>query len=350
MRNALRALLVVTLAASCAPDARAPVQQVDPSKLFWTLTLDHHAVTLSLVPPYDTLLLTATPRTSSGAALSDAPAPHFKSTDIEHVWVDSTGLLHARKVATNIVVMVTDTVDDIVHADTVWVNVNDVAQPPVLATLSIHPVPPDSAKFALRNAFVRPPFPPPLAARALEADSNVISGLVVLYTSLNPAVAAIDPLTGEITPNQVGAVTFIANATAYGISKADTLSYTIGLPLLIQVNSQPHVDGHGDTVLVFSSPVLVGVGADVLWYNPTGLPLDVTFDDSTNVAQDDLICGLVAGSPYEEVACGNGNISSWKADPGGDGTLSNRIRQFRVPGTYHYHSTLYGTTGTIIVQ
>jgi hypothetical protein len=225
-----------------------------------------------------------------------------------------------------------------------------VAQPPVLATLSIHPVPPDSAKFALRNAFLRPAFPPPLAAQALDANGNVISGLVVRYMSSNAAVAAIDPLTGEITPNQVGAVTFTASATAYGISKADTLPYIIGLPLLIEENPNLQVDSHGDSVMVFTSPVTVGVGADVIWNNPTNRPLDVTFDDPTNVAQDDLLCGALTGSPYEIIACGHGNIDRWTADPGGDATFSIRVRQFRVPGTYHYHSTLYGTTGTIIVR
>jgi hypothetical protein len=46
--------------------------------------------------------------------------------------------------------------------------------------------------------------------------------------------------------------------------------------------------------------------------------------------------------------CGGGNIPTWSHDPvyGFDG----RVRQFRAQGTYHYHSVLNGTAGTIIVQ
>jgi hypothetical protein len=144
-------VFAAALGASCAPDSVAPTPAPDPSHLYWALTLDHQAVTLSTQPPYDTLRLTATPRTSSGAVLSDAPAPTFISTDIVRLQVDSTGLLHAHQVGTDIVVLVTDTVDDIVHSGMVLVNVTDTAPPPVLAALSIHPIPPDSAKVALQG-------------------------------------------------------------------------------------------------------------------------------------------------------------------------------------------------------
>ena len=335
---------LMVLAGGCASDAGTPTHTVDPSRLFWSLTVDHHAVTLSLVPPYDTLQLTATAWTATGVPLSDGPKPRFHSTDVERVLVDSTGLLHAMKVSTAIAVVAVDTVDDVVHSDTVWVNVTDVATPPVLSTLSIHPVPPDSAVFPMGGTLFESQRV--LTAQVTDGGGNPIDGLVVHYASTDPTVAVIDALTGAMSTYRVGPVTFIASATAYGVTKADTLPYTISLPVQEQLYVEARTDAHGEAVLVFPpAPILIGVGGYVAWINMTSLPIDVVFDDPTNVAQDDDLCAL-----FGSVFCGSGNIPSWSADPSGDPFASARVRQFWVPGTYHYHSALYGTTGTIIVQ
>ncbi len=348
-------LLGTLLLAACAPEPMRPTPRPDPSQLYWALRLDHHAVTLSIHAPYDTLRLVATPVTASGAVLSDAPRPRFYSTDVERVQVDSTGLLRAIKVGRGIAVVAVDTVEDIVHADTVWVNVNDVTDPPVLAALAIEPVP-DSAKYALGGTFLDlfSGVVPHLTVRATDGNGAEISmdSLAVAYASTDTMVAMIDPVTGVITPQRVGRVTFIATATAYGVTKADTVPFTIGLPLSVSFMIETRVDAHGDTVPVFpSAPAVIGVGGDVIWHNTTSLPVDVTFDDPTNVGQDDTLCTSFLGALAPEAFCGVGNIAAWTVDtlPTG-GTIITRVRQFLVPGTYHYRSTRYGTTGTIIVK
>jgi hypothetical protein len=329
---------LVAAAGSCAPDSTAPAPAPDTSQLFWAVALDQHAVTLSVVPPWDTLRLHATARGSSGTVLANAPAPHFASTDVEHVQVDGAGVLHAIKPGANIVVVAVDTVDDIVHADTAWVTVTDVASPPVLAALIFPAM--DSAKFALGGNFFGDS-PGPLTAQALDTAGTPIAGVAVHYASSDPRVATIDPRTGIPTLKQVGHVTFTATATAYGVTRSDTLPFTVGMPILLPVNLQVSVGGGGDTVVTVSSPVTIGVGGDIAWMNTTSVPLEVTFDDPTSAARDEVLCENF-GDPF----CDSGNVDAFAYRTGDD--LYFRLRQFRVPGTYHYH--IRGVTGTIIVQ
>ena len=147
----------------------------------------------------------------------------------------------------------------------------------------------------------------------------------------------------------MGEVKLIASATAYGVTRADTLPFTIGLPLVALVTVQTRVDAHGDTVPVFpASSTLIAVGGDVVFTNQTSLAVDVVFDDPTNVAQDDLLCDAL-GADAPDLYCSSGNIAAWsfsEDDPG----FGLRYRQLRAPGTYHYHDSRSGAGGTITVQ
>lgn len=342
------ALLGTGFLAACAPEPMRPTSQPDPGELYWALRLDHHAVTLSIHPPYDTLRLVVTPVAASGAVLSAPPWHHFYSTDVDRVQVDSTGLLHAINVSRGVAVVAVDTMNDIVHADTVWVNVNDVTDPPALATLLIEPHP-DSAKYALGGSLLDlfSGVVPNLTVRATDGNGSELSrdSLAVSYASLDTMVATIDRQ-GVIYPRRVGQVRFIASATAYGVAKVDTLSFTIGLPLQATVTIRMRVDAHGDTVAVLpSAPAVIGVGGDVIWSNQTNMLVDVMFDDSANVTQDDFMCTLY-GSFMPQAVCRSGNIAAWRYDSTDAGA---RVRQFRLPGTYHYRDTHTGASSTIIV-
>jgi plastocyanin len=123
--------------------------------------------------------------------------------------------------------------------------------------------------------------------------------------------------------------------------------------VVISIRTQSRPDG--SSVAEFPpNPAVISVGGDVQWNNRTSVPVDVTFDDSAHVFQDDSRCAAVQYFPLDwqpyliESWCGGGNIPTWSREPvhGFDA----RVRQFRAPGTYHYHSVLNGTVGTIIVQ
>jgi hypothetical protein len=323
----------------CSGDAAvAPPPVTDVSQTYWALTLDYHAVTVSTVAPYDTIRLTAIPRNAAGEPLSGLPAPTFTSTDLERVQVDADGLVHARKVGNKVRVVATLAHGNLVHADTVLITVTNTASPPVLATLSIHPVPPDSAKLAVSTTKV-------VAARLLKADSTAISGLAVYYTSTDPTTATIDRTTGRIIPVRPGTVTIIASATAYGITKADTLPYVVGYPVLMPVTVTTQVNASGQVEASFDPNVItIGTGGTVLIVNPPAntVAIDMTFDDPTNVAGASQYC-----TPFMNYGCDSGNIAAF----GGDSTGANsiRARSFPVPGTYPFRSTIFGTTGTIVV-
>jgi hypothetical protein len=340
-RAVLALVLVLTACASDAAVSPAPI--TDVARMYWALTLDHHAVTLSTVAPYDTIRLTATPRTVSGEPLSDLPAPVFASLDLDRAAVSADGLVHVLKSGSRIPIMATLAVGNLRHADTVLINVTDVAPPPVLAALSIHPLAGDSAKSALAISTT-------LEARAIAGDSTAIFGLVVYYSSLDRTIATIDRTTGAVQALRVGHVMMIATATAYGVTKADTLPFTIGYPVLQYLSITAQHNANGQTVGAFPpNSIIMGPGGAVWFSNQTTIATDVTFDDPTNVLQVDAYC-VPPFSILFPLLCGSGNIEAFALDPEGP-IASNgfRARRFPVPGTYPFHSTINGTSGTIVV-
>src|SRR4051812_21430714 len=84
------ALLLASTVLGCGSDdaLSAPAAVTDGAQLYMALTLDHRAITLSTVPPYDTLRLTATPRNAAGAPLSLGDSITFTSSDPATVRVD----------------------------------------------------------------------------------------------------------------------------------------------------------------------------------------------------------------------------------------------------------------------
>ncbi|HXT48862.1 MAG TPA: Ig-like domain-containing protein [Gemmatimonadaceae bacterium] len=337
-RCGIAALLALT-GAACAGDppvTPAPVQ--DPTTLYWQLTLNEHAVTMSTVAPYDTLRIQATPRTIAGTPITDLGEPTYTSLDLNRAYVDSTGLVHAVGVGDQVAIVASLEENNILHADTLVLNITSEASPPPIATFTIHPDVGDSAKIAAASNVT-------LVPRAADGDGTPISDVAVYFTSSDPSVATIDRTTGLLAPNRPGSVTIYATTTTYGVTKADTLPYIIGHPITLAMEIVSQTDASGHAVNVFSpSTVELGPGATVLFGNVTPFPTDVTFDDPTNVAQADLYCGFLPS------LCGTGNIDAWAKDPTDDSGITGlRARRFPVPGTYTFHSTIFGSTGTIVI-
>jgi hypothetical protein len=159
-------------------------------------------------------------------------------------------------------------------------------------------------------------------------------------------MATIDRTTGLLQPLRPGHLLVIATATAYGVAKTDTLPFTIGYPVALALTITAQKTASGQIVSGFTPQRLVlGPGGRVFMSNATDVPTDITFDDPTNVAQVDEYCQ----PPYTTILpglCGSGNVDAFSKGPGGPGL---RARRFPVPGTYTYHSTIFGTTGTIVV-
>lgn len=333
------ALLLAIAAAGCGGDppvTPAPVQ--DPTTLYWQLTLNVRAAMLSTVAPHDTVRIVATPRTISGTPIPGLGQPTYKSLDMDRAYVDSTGLVHVIGVGDQVMVVASLEENNIFHADTLVLNITDDAAPPTLATFTIHPDVGDSAKVAAASNVQ-------LIPRAADPGGTPINDVPVYFTSSDPGVATIDRATGFLLPNRPGNVTIYATTNVYGVERSDTLPYTIGHPITIAMQIVSQTNAGGQVVNVFSpSNVELGPGAIVLFGNDTAFPTDVTFDDPTNVAEDYRDC------PFLTSLCGTGNIDAWTKDPTDDSGLTGlRARSFPVPGTYTFHSTIFGSTGTIVI-
>jgi hypothetical protein len=337
-RCAITALLVLAAAACSGDPPVTPPPVQDPTTLYWQLTLNERAVTLSTVAPNDTVRIEATPRTISGTPITNLIEPTYTSLDLDRAFVDSTGLVHAVGEGDQVYIVASLEENNVLHADTLVLNITSEATPPVMASFTIHPDVGDSAKVAAGSGTL-------LTPRAADAEGNPISDVAVYFTSSDPTVATIDRITGSLTPNIPGTLTIYATATVYGVTMADTLPFVIGHPIVLPMEIQSQTNANGQVVNVFvPNNVVLGPGASILFGNATLLPTDVTFDDPTNVAQADQYCVFLPS------LCGTGNIDAWARDPTDDSGITGlRARRFPVPGTYTFHSTIFGSTGTIVI-
>lgn len=368
-------------------DPVAPRQQItDPAKLYMSLDLDHRVVNLATVAPYDTLQLTAIPRNGVGEPMSGLPAPTFRlvtGSDSQFVTLTPQGLLRAREAndpfsPVRVSAELTDSMN-VKNAIVIDVNVTD--GPPVLmASLAFNVSPSDSNKSGMfhnadfagftRGRFIlwqtldnlrlltgEPPF-----ARALDAAGGWIPGLLIRYTSLDPTITESpavsrgifeDPYRGIVTVSP-GKARLLAETTAYGVTKSDTIVYTVTWPTLAFVVVRPGLEGAPP---VFEpQEIRIAPHGVVMWQSVAGDTVDVTFDDPTHVAAGPTsICDVFDSDPETwgaGPACGSGNfiVPAMPTDPAGATYpwQTDRVRQFAVPGVYRYHSAT-GATGRIIV-
>jgi plastocyanin len=204
-------------------------------------------------------------------------------------------------------------------------------------------VPPDSAKVGA-GVFTRQ-----LLARAVDVNGDSMPALLVDFQSSDPSTATVDRRTGVVVGARSGKVLIVARASAYGNTRADTLPFTIGLPISATIVVD-RASMAGTTPTTFTpSAVTVGTGATVLWAWRQDIPAtDVTFDDSTHVAADTVGIG-----PLHVGSSGPGNIPSpigcTVADPSSVFFKCINSRTFPVSGIYTYHSVLTGAAGRVIV-
>jgi hypothetical protein len=335
-------VLVVT---GCAPDAVSPPPVTDPTKVLWALALNHRGITLSTVAPYDTIQLTATPLTVNGQPLTGLPAPIFTSLDLQHVQVSAKGLVHAIGVTTGAEVIASVSSGNDTQTDTAVINVTDTTTPPVLSVFTIHPASGDSTKVAVDAT-------PTITARAYDSAGDSISGLSVYYATSDSLVAAIGRSSGFFNPYRPGShVTVYATATAYGITKSDSVRYTIGYPTLLATVITPEKDSTGRAIVVFVPDKFVGGPGAMIEFTNLSAPLTgVTFDNPADADSLTSTNPFYAACGMAPIACGTGNIAPFGPTPSDSSfAAEDRFREFLVPGTYKFHSTIGGATGVLTV-
>lgn len=360
----LVAALGLTVFGGCHGDPVAPASPDDSGKAFWALTLNHPAITLSTVAPYDTIQLVGTARDANGNPLGDATDVAFTWTDTVHATVTHEGLVRALAPVKGIMVIASLSRGNITHADTAVLDITNEPAPPALASFSIQPIPPEEAAIAvlptnvavLFTWYFNMPFSTTLPARVLDAGGDSISGLPMSFVSSDQSIAKVDRRSGVVTPVRDGRVTITASTTAYGVTMADTIPFTVTAPALAfvaagDVRVPMEMVGTGLAPLgsagAFFAPqeVVITAGGFVLWANSMiGPAVDVVFDDpdqASQVTEDDVFCH-----------CGAGDVPAFAVDSSDLSVFSLarlRVRHFPVPGSYAYHSTLTHATGRIVV-
>ena len=327
----------------------------DPAALFMSLTLDHKAINLSTVAPFDELQLTATPRDANGAAMVGMAAPTIRSSDTTKVSVTPDGRLQARAPGDGIRVIAELVAEgNVRHADTAIVNVTSDSAPHMLDVLSLDPVGEEAVwpmvplqsvlgqiLFALSSGRS---FQPAFDLKTLDSEGNPIPGLAVDYESLDPDIVTLHPTFGTITLLQPGDARVVVRTTAYGVSIADTTVFTVTLPMINAVAIQPGAQDSPPTVQ--PKTLTVRPGGYVFWSNTTADSVSVTFDDPENAHGIEEICSAL-GATFP-AHCDSGNIAPFMSDEGSF-FQNTRGRHFTEPGTYTFHIEPLGVTGKVVV-
>jgi hypothetical protein len=373
--RALPFVLALPLALACESDNLKPEPVEEDDRLYWSLELNHRAVTLGLPGSgYDTLTLVAIPRNFRGEPLAGFSAPTYVSKSTDLVTVTDDGQLHALSASTTPAwVVATVTAGNVKHSDSVQIRVMD---PPIgLASFSVHPVAPDSAKEAV-NTDLLAISPKLLQVHATDANGALVTGLPVSFHSSDPTVASIDRVTGGITGLRTGPVTFYASTTAFGVAKADTVPYQIGRPLYYDIIINYFTPADGAAPYFFFEPSEITVGTGALIRMGINFPgtiintvknIDIVFtgDNQSNVLPSDasvlrnrstmfIFCtgNPFFGIPPTATNCAvGGNIEGSGTIGGSERPVSlMSYRVFSAPGVYEFHSTrLGGISGRIIV-
>jgi plastocyanin len=347
------AVLTVVTALGCGDGAVAPhvASGDDAAALYWRLELDYRAITLSTLSPYDTLRLTAIPRDGHGAPLSGLGPVTFRSTD-QRVQVTPDGLLQAHEPGELILVIAELAAGNARHADTALVSVTADTVPPSFASLSIDPEPSDSARWAVGGVggWIFGGIWKWVHVQALDMAGNPIPGLTVVGSVSDSSMASWIPagsLGAFLNAKSPGQVTIYATATAYGVTRSDTLPFTITMPVIGNVTFRRDAAQAGGAAVAVLDPseVTISPGGTVRWYNGTGTPVDVTFDAPTDVAERGALTTCGDGDPG-----GAGDVPAFGDTTRDVTSAANcRSRRFPVPGVYPYHSTLTGVAGRVVV-
>ena len=386
-RAGLCAVIGLMASLGCRNDSTGPAP-IDAGHLYYQLTLNHHAVTLALTAPYDTITLLATPRSATGAPLTDTGTTSYAILGGDtNVTVGPTGIVHALAPDTGGEVVARRTIGSYTLSDTAFISINAVSPVPRFAAFTLRTQPGDSADFTFSpyNATYTGP-PPEIIPVALDQYNDTIANVAFRLSSpIDPYIGysycatnprsfnnGPDPATGGcgVNRSRPGKMWIHAEATVYGVSRVDSVLYTVGWPLFGIVNVLPHTPvGRLQPIGVFDpGDDTVAVGAIVVWHNWLAAGLaDVVFDnpsaaqgiDTIQYAQNNFTrsglgltsnqeTGNISGFPNDSTCTLYQYVGSTLCD---GNTLVHfvRARQFLQAGTYRYHSALYGTAGVIHV-
>ncbi len=345
-----RAALIVScalLSSGCKLSDSGVTSHLPQDKFFAAFTLEHHAINLSVVEPYDTVTLKTVATMADGSL---APGEITYSVDNPALSVQD-GILKANSAVAYAIVRVTQTHGPVTRTDFAVVSVTD-APPTPLGAFKIRVPETDSAKAAVGTTKTF------ALVRQSDAGDN-LSGLHVSIRSSDTTIAKISSSGDDlnVVPVRPGRVMLYATTFAFGSERKDSLLFTVGWPLSFHLPTvETSVAGQLTKILDFTyQNITVGVGGCVIWTNRSyTLDLDIKFDNATHVAP-------AAACPFFFIRdrTTSGNIAPYRAvewdgvdesESYFDSVFSPyQARTFTAQGTYPYKSSANGTKGVVRV-
>lgn len=356
----------------CASDTTGPAQ-IPPAQLYYQLTLDQHAITLALTPPYDTVTLVATARAATGDSLPGGNTVYtvaarggFPDTNVT---VSANGILRAIAPDAEVFVIARQTRGQVTLEDTALVMVNPVNPVPRPATLTLQANPYIFGflpSYELNGVIQFVP-------SVVDSQGVTLSNVAISEASATPTILVLTEgvktwWTGELSapfvrgPAAPGHARVVATATVYGVRLTGTLPFVVGWQRHTVVDIVPHVPAGSRTPLGVFTPLddTIAAGGVVYWRNdlPGYDSVDVVFDDPAAAQAVDSASNLdgfaqnfSGGAGWVIPQQGGGNIPPFAPVDTtlGNDTLGVRARSFSAVGAYPYHSVRYGTRGVIHV-
>jgi hypothetical protein len=328
-----------------------------PDQYFAELSLEHHAINLSLGAPYDTVTLRTTRTMGDGGPVPGEVVYRVTSPSLSI----TNGVLKADSAVTRATVYATLTYGTITRTDSAVVSVIATA-PTALRDFGLRVAPGDSAKTAASRGNLKTI---PLLRQS--PSGTDLSALLIALRSSDSTIAAITQSgsTVSIDPKRPGRVMFYTSTYAFGTVWRDSLVFTVGWPVVFGVRiSERFVSGTRTTVLGFGhQDFTIGLGGCVTWTSHiTTQDIDMQFEDPSRVSAPagrvcpgafQLLHGDVGGNiaPFRNIPFdGRDVITEEDFEYYVSTVLSGfRARVFSTPGVFPYRSTLHGTSGLVRV-
>lgn len=321
--------------------------------LYSRLDVNHHAILLSTVAPYDTVRLHTTPRNFDGEAwrpnwmsaaafdslLAASPASYI-SQDSTKVKVSADGLVRAIAPTTGaatVRIVASRQIGNVTRADTVLVRAQNVVNPQRIRTYRHRPA--DTLKVAIATSLA-------IQLTAVDSHNVAIANVVTYVKTVDSTIVGVGPTPRKAQHNatalrgnaNAGSTRIVSQAYIYGIAVADTFFVIAGARLSKLINVKvfdPILDPVGAIFYGGFSQWVIGPGGVGNWsvyadsvYSPP-FPVDIIFDDPT-----------VALAP-DAVSSDSGNIlNAWG---------NNFRRRFVIPGEHFFRVEPFGLRGSVIV-
>jgi len=305
----------------------------DPAQVLAVVRMNVRAVTVANITGANTVQLAVTAYRGTDEPIPDVVPVYSVSDNALHV--TPQGLVTGVKATTNSYVVGQVSHGGVTHTDTTWISVINTTTPAPLATFRI--AMPENVAAGTSER---------ITVTAIDANGvNRSAQIPVAFTTSEARTASVDrygDLTG-ITPERT--VTVYARTMVHGVSYTDSLLIRISYPLAGQIFVAPRRTATGKLVLEFvPNTIQISAGASVIFCN--------CLEDVSNIQPIDVVFetpDAVQPSPHPLIPTGPGNIPPFARSEENPLTVM-QIRLFPKPGTYRFHSAMYGTTGTLIVR